>query len=193
MASPSKRGSSQSPSCAESLVSSPKWTTPEARSTPNSRTRPSSYSWRQSAASWPRSSASITRAQSPVSSPNSMENGIADDPAPVRATAGVLRRTSSRIWASSLNMPFGNRRRYASNSAGFVLRRPLHSSVSHSVQECLDRRFLIVPVWARRTRRRRFSQPCRGKARLSRDPADCWRRRLSSRRMGGQRAIGRRQ
>ena len=31
------------------------------------------------------------------------------------------RSASSRICASSLNIPFGNRRRYASNSAGFVL------------------------------------------------------------------------
>ena len=32
-----------------------------------------------------------------------------------------MRSAASRACASSLNTPFGNRRRYASNSAGFVL------------------------------------------------------------------------
>ena len=62
MPSPSKRGSSHSPSCAESLASSPKSMAPESRSRPNTRTRPSSYSRRQSAASRPGSWTDATTA-----------------------------------------------------------------------------------------------------------------------------------
>ena len=107
MPSPSKRGSSHSPSCAESLASSPKSMALESRSRPNTRTRPSSYSRRRSAASRPGSWMDATTANVSSATMRGLAsfipktfNSRSGNPTPGRGRAPV-RRARASSWSST--------------------------------------------------------------------------------------------